>query len=340
VSGNSFWYDLIHPQTADLGRPQTWRDWATKTYYPTMKDVGSAALDDVSFGTADLGQAAAIGESVDAIRKRTAASQAALGPMGPVINALTYAVPGLGEAKAVAVPGRAISALAKATRPALGRYGAAAAEGGAANAASSIGHQVGGENGIDWSKVGIDTATGAAVGPVAQTVGDVTAPTVRRVADYVSGKPGRAAGAPWWEDLRHRSLAGENITPDLSRVQQTLRPGSAGDRAIQDVSDAAAASIEPGWMSKGARAATTLGAGGYGLLKSGGWGGLAGMAGADRFNAALTDPIARFVNRADRKINVNQAFDQFYPAMRDSPVTTNVEPWADALRQLSIGGVR
>src|SRR4029077_13790813 len=46
-TGNSFWYDTFHQPPADLSRPQTWRDWATKTYSPTATDYGNAALDDV-----------------------------------------------------------------------------------------------------------------------------------------------------------------------------------------------------------------------------------------------------------------------------------------------------
>ena len=35
----TFFHDVIHPQPANLSRPQTWRDWGTKTYSPTLKQA-------------------------------------------------------------------------------------------------------------------------------------------------------------------------------------------------------------------------------------------------------------------------------------------------------------
>jgi hypothetical protein len=114
-------YDVIHPQPADLSRPQSWRDWATKAYSPTGTDYSNAALDDLSMGSADYGQSKLTGENIDAIRARTARSQAALGPMGPIVNAATY----------VAGPGKILGPLAAlgkgAVRGLAGRRGQARA---------------------------------------------------------------------------------------------------------------------------------------------------------------------------------------------------------------------
>jgi hypothetical protein len=45
---SGLFHDMLNPKPADLSRPQTWRDWGTKTYSPSMSDVGNAALDDVT----------------------------------------------------------------------------------------------------------------------------------------------------------------------------------------------------------------------------------------------------------------------------------------------------
>jgi hypothetical protein len=66
---------------------------ATKTYSPTAQDYGNAALDDVAMGLAAYAQSKHTGEDVAKIRERMARSQAALGPMEPVVNALTYILP-------------------------------------------------------------------------------------------------------------------------------------------------------------------------------------------------------------------------------------------------------
>jgi hypothetical protein len=337
-SGQGFWYDVLHPQPANLSRPQTWRDWATKTYDPSAKDVGSAALDDASFGFADPIQSYATGEDVNAIRARTAQSQAAMGPAGPLVNALTYAVPGGGEVKALATPGKYLGKAAQLTRPYLGRYGAAATEGGAATALSAVGH--GDEDPIS---VGEKAVLGAGIGTGGQVVGDVTGAAIRRVADYVQGLPGRGVtptSSPL-EDLRQRALSGEDVRPEIAAHQSAEVPGSPEHTALGNINQALGQSTEPG---VGANILKQGGAGtaGYLGLQSplGWWGAVTGAGSAETLGGKVIDPIARGVNTIDRQINVNQAFDQAYPAFGAASPTTNLQPWADTWRQLAIGGSR
>ena len=312
-SQNSFLYDVFHSQPADLSRPQTWRDWFTKTYDPSVKQVGTAALDDFSFGGADWAQSKYTGENIADIRARTADAQAALGPMGPIINAATYMAPGLGESKlAFAVPGRLISKGAQKLAPTIGRYGAAAAEGGTATGLSSAVHQ-GGADTFDIDKVIKDTAKGVALGVAGQGLGDVTAPAVQRVADYVSGKPGR--GAEQW-DWRTRAAAGDPILPAEVAVQQAVLPADhPAQPALSKVQGALAQSTQPGLVADAA-----TGAGGFGVNYALGgadnaaanWLSTAGPAAFSRFGV---NPVARTVNQFDRNLNVGQSLDQLYPAL-------------------------
>ena len=122
-----FWYDTFHPQPADLSHPQSWRDWATKTYTPTATDYGSTAADDFTMGGADYGQSKTTGESVEAIRARTEASRRALGPMAPIVGAASYvAGPGkiLGPLAAI---GKGAKTAVKAVRAGVEAFGAGAA---------------------------------------------------------------------------------------------------------------------------------------------------------------------------------------------------------------------
>ena len=185
---SGLWHDMVNPQAANLDRPQTWRDWVTKTYSPNASDVGRAALDDVTFGFADPTRAYLTGENVADLRARTADSQAALGPMGAVINAGTYALPGGVVAKGLGAVGKAGKVAG-----ALGRYGAGAVEGGAASGTSSLGHQVGEH--VDPLKIAEDTAKGAAFGVGGQIIGDAAAAAARNVSNYVRGSPGRKGRA-------------------------------------------------------------------------------------------------------------------------------------------------
>jgi hypothetical protein len=326
---NSFLYDVFHPQPADLNRPQTWRDWATKTYSPTVAQGGRAALDDVSFGGADWVRSKLTGENIADLRAQTADAQAALGPMGPVINAATYMAPG--------APGRLISKGAGKLASVVGRYGAAAAEGGAASGTSSAVHQAGSDT-FDIDKVIKDTAKGVALGTAAQGVGDVTAPAVQRVGDYVTGKPG-AAGEQW--DWRTRAAAGDSTLPDdISLHQAVLPPDHPAQPGLAKLQGALAQSTEPGVVADASTGALGFGVN-YALGGAGNaaadWASAAGPAIYSRF---ATNPVARGINTYDRNINIGQSLDQLYPALYPKASTTNVSGWADSLRDLTTGGQR
>jgi hypothetical protein len=53
-------------------------------------------------------------------------------------------------------------------------------------------------------------------------------------------------------------------------------------------------------------------------------------------------PGAKAINTVDRNINVGQALDQLYPALYGPQKTPALDTsgWANAIRQLSIGGER
>ena len=334
ATGNSIFWDMFHPTDADLSRPQTWHDWLTKTYSPSASDVGKAALDDASFGTADYLQSKITGENVANIRARTADAQAAMGPMGPVVNALTYAVPGAGVAKGV----EAVGAAGK-LAGAVGRYGAGALEGGAANAASSVGHQAGGY--IDPLKVAKDTATGAAFGVGGQAAGDVAAAAARNVSNYVRGSPGRGGEAWNW---RERAAAGDPTLPgDIANQQVFRQPNDPVQAPLAKTQDALAQSVEPGLGFNTLAAGTGAAASALGVNEGLNWaeaitpGGVAGFT-----TKKIGEPAARMVNTADRNINVGQSLDQLYPALYglQSPPALDTSGWADWLRQGAIGGER
>jgi hypothetical protein len=330
-SQDSIWYDMFHPRPADLSRPQTWTDWATKTYSPTVAQGGRAALDDVSFGGADWARSKLTGENIADLRAQTADAQAALGPMGPIVNAATYMAPG--------APGRLISKGAGKLASVVGRYGAAAAEGGAASGLSSAVHQ-GGSDTFDIDKVIKDTAKGVALGTAAQGVGDVTAPAVQRVGDYVTGKPGTAS-EQW--DWRTRAAAGDPTLPNDVNLQQAASPpNDPAQPGLAKLQGALAQPTEPGSVAD----AATAGAG-FGVNYA--------LGGADNpvanwVSAGLPalysrfggNPAARAINTYDRNINVGQALDQLYPALypKQGASTTNVSGWADSLRDLTTGGQR
>jgi hypothetical protein len=327
---NSFLYDVFHPQPADLNRPQSWRDWATKTYSPTVAQGGRAALDDVSFGGADWARSKLTGENIADLRAQTADAQAALGPMGPVINAATYMAPG--------APGRLISKGAGKLASTIGRYGAAAAEGGAASGLSSAVHQ-GGADTFDIDKVIKDTAKGVALGTAAQGIGDVTAPAVQRVGDYVTGKPG-TAGEQW--DWRTRAAAGDSTLPDdISLHQATLPPDHPAQPGLAKLQGALAQSTAPGSVADTATAGAGFGVNyifGGGDNAAANWASTVGPAAISRLTV---NPAAKAINVYDRNINVGQALDQLYgPLQNTKPSTTNVSGWADSLRDLTTGGQR
>jgi hypothetical protein len=331
---SGLWHDIIHPQAANLDRPQTWRDWATKTYSPSVSDVGRAALDDVSFGTADYARSKLTGENIADLRARTADAQAAMGPMGPVVNALTYVVPGAGVAKGLEAAGAAGKVAG-----ALGRYGAGALEGAAANATSSVGHQAGGY--IDPLKVAKDTATGAVFGVGGQAVGDLAASAVRNVSNYVRGSPGRG-GEQW--DWRTRAASGDpTVQSDVAISRETLPSDHPAQPALAKTQAALNQSIEPGRMAD-AIYGTTGAIGGYmgvppdyALL-----GGVGGLTAGGVTKQMFGTPGARAINTLDRNINVGQSLDQLYPALYGPHTTPALDTsgWANVLRQGAIGGER
>lgn len=334
-------HDVIHPQAANLDRPQTWRDWVTKTYSPTATDFGNAALDDVSFGGADYAQSKITGEPIGDIRARTANSQAAMGPMGPVLNAATYAVPGGGEVKMLATPGKYIGKAAQYLAPKIGRYGAAAAEGGTAAATSSIGHQVGDPNGIDALKVAKDTAKGVAGGVLFQGAGDVTAPAIQRVGTYVTGKPG--TGAEQW-DWRTRAAAGDPTLPAEVATQQAVLPADhPAQPALAKTQGALAQTTDPGYAAHLTQGLVGAGAAKLGIgehidpaLSMLGVGSLGALT-----SKVVGNPLATGINTFDRNINVGQSMDQLYPALTGNKASvTDTSGWANALRQGWIGGDR
>lgn len=338
-------YDTFHPQPANLDRPQTWRDWVTKTYAPTPQDYGNAALDDISFGGADLAQAKLGGGNLADIRARTANSQAALGPMGPIVNALTYAIPGTGEMKMVATPGKFIGKAAQYLAPKVGRYGAAAAEGGTASALSSIGHQAGNPDGIDALQVAKDTAKGAAGGVLFQGAGDVTAPAIQRVGTYVTGKPG-TGGEQWpggtnWRDRATNDP--DSVRADAAAQQALLPADDPAQPALAKVQGALAQSTDPGYAAHLTQGLVGAGAAKFGVgdhidpfLSMAGVGSVGALT-----SKLVGNPAATAINTFDRNTNLGQSFDQLYPALTgNKAAVTDTSGWANALRQGWAGGER
>ena len=259
-----------------------------------------------------------------------------MGPMGPVINALTYAVPGAGVAK-----GLEAAELGGKVAGALGRYGAGALEGGAASGTSSIGHQAGDPNGIDALKVAKDAGTGAVFGVGGQAAGDAAAAAVRNVSNYVRGSPGRG-GEQW--DWRDRAAVGDPTLRTDMAAESALRPSDdPAQPALARTQAALGQSVEPGRMADAIYGATgTLG--GYlgappdlQIL-----GGIGGLTAGGVTKAMFGAPGAKAINTVDRNINVGQSLDQLYPAMYgpQSPPALDTSGWADALRQLTIGSER
>ena len=314
-TGNSVWYDMFHPQAADLSHPQSWRDWATKTYSPTATDYGNAALDDVSMGSADYGQSKLTGENVAAIRARTAASQAALGPMGPIVNAATYvAGPGkiLGPLAAI---GKGAKAGVKAVRAGVEAFGA--------GAASSEGHDLGSDKdqttrAVDAAKEGLETVP---FGVAGNWAGRGTAKVFQSGFDSAQGAPGRA-GDPWFGDMRKASARGEDISPAVQQFQQdtgydmspVLDAQKIGTGPITDLT------------RKGANLAGRVVAGKlqpltYFSSKPGELGEWAHDKVVDRI----------------RNYSTQNAFDQVYPNVAGSPLHADTSGWERAIRQGMIG---
>ena len=334
---SGLWNDVTHPQAANLDRPQTWRDWITKTYSPSATDVGRSALDDVSFGTADWARSKMTGENLADLRARTSDSQAAMGPMGPALNAATYIIPGAGVAKGLEAAGAAGKVAG-----ALGRYGAGALEGGVASGTSSVGHQAGGY--IDPVKVAKDTAFGAAGGALFQGIGDAAGAAGQRVANYVTGKGGRASEQwPGGTSWRERAKANDPTLPDdINLYQRTLPADDPAQPALSKTQNAFDQSIEPGLGFNAVAGATGIGAGALGINEGLHWAEAITPGGVAGFTASkIGQPAARAVNRIDRNINVGQSMDQLYPALTQNPASvTDTSGWANAIRRGWIGGER
>lgn len=240
-------------------------------------------------------------------------------------------------------PGKILGPLAGKLAPTIGRYGAAAFEGGAGSALNSAGNQAGNPNGpnftgIDPYSVARDAGWGSVAGIGGQAAGDVAAAAARPGMDIVKGLPGR--GGELW-DWRTRYNAGEDINPLIDRYQQYAPPGGPEDVALTKLRSAVNQSVEPGVAAKTVAGVGTLGSGWLGLEHSlsSPW---AEAAGAGTIAGAASKwglmPAAKLVNRVDRYINTGQAFDQAYPALTAQPAaTTDTSGWADALRQAWIG---
>jgi hypothetical protein len=319
--------------------------WMNKTYHPSVSQVGRAALDDVSFGFADPIRSKLTGENVDDLRKQSADAQAAMGPAGYVMNAATYALPGLGEGKAfVAAPAKILGAVTKRLAPYIGRYGAAGTEAAAVNAISTAGHEVANPNGpnftgIDPYHVAWNSALGFPLGVGGQALGDTVAAGSRPVLDWMTRKGGRSS-EQWPSDWRQRAATGDaTLQPDIQAAQTLTPPGPTRD-ALGDLNTALRQSTAPG---PGARALQA------GALAGGSWAGfshlnslLEGFGGAG-LGTLLADrvvgPLASGVNTIDRNINVGQAFDRLYPMYTGArPPTTDMSAWAPFIRQSVIGG--
>jgi hypothetical protein len=318
-TGNSVFYDMFHPQAADLSHPQSWRDWATKTYSPTATDYGNAALDDVSMGSADYGQSKLTGENVAAIRARTAASQAALGPMGPIVNAATY----------VAGPGKILGPLAAIGKGAKAgvKAGRAGVEAFGAGAASSEGHDLGSDKdqttrAWDAAKEGAETVP---FGVAGNWAGRGTAKVFQSGFDSAQGAPGRA-GDPWFGDMRKASAQGQDISPAVQQFQQDTGYDMSPVTDAQKIGTGPLTDLTRKGANLAGRVAATHvpGVGQMSWFSSkpgelGEW--------------AHDKVVDRIRNYATQK-----AFDQVYPNVAGSPLHADTSGWSNAIRQGFIGG--
>jgi hypothetical protein len=95
-----WWSDLRKNEPADVSRPQTWYDWATKTYSPSPQDFAKTFADAWTYGQAPTaswlaqkgGAQVPASLSPEAIRAQTEAASRAGGPMSPVVQGLGYAL--------------------------------------------------------------------------------------------------------------------------------------------------------------------------------------------------------------------------------------------------------
>jgi hypothetical protein len=316
AAGNSVWYDMFHPQAADLSRPQSWRDWATKTYSPSLKDFGSAAADDVSMGSADYAQSKLSGEDIAKIRQRTAQSKEALGPMGPIVNAASY----------VAGPGKVLGPLAAIGKGAkVGvKAGRAALEGFGAGAISSEGHDLGSDKDFnqrawDAAKQGTESAV---LGVGGNWLGRGTARVFRPGFDAAQGAPGRAGDLSFY-DMRKASAQGQNISPAVEQFQRDTGHDMSGVLAAQKVGTGPISDL----TRKGANLTGRVIAGKVQPLTY-----LSSKPG-ELGEWAHDKVMDRVRNYATQK-----AFDQIYPNVAGSPLHADTGGWVKAIQQGMIGG--
>lgn len=228
-------------------------------------------------------------------------------------------------------PGKLLGPLAGKAAPYIGRYGAAALEGGLGSTAYSVGQ---GET--DPWKIAKNAALPMAGGIAGQAIGDLTAPLIRRISDYVRDLPGRA-GDTAFKDWRQRA-GKEDISPEISDFKVIYPSGSPANQALSQAQKAAAQPIEPGWGAEAVKKGLTAAATGLGVHTFG-LPGIATIAPAEAAGKYIVDPIARRLNAWGRSSAVNQALDQAWPQVFNrGPLTTDVQPWTRALRQLGIGG--
>ena len=180
-TGNALWDFMTRP--------------IAKTEDPlsAARDYGSAILDAATFGGADKLQSVATGEDVNAIRARTAAAHADLGPMDYAATTLGYAAgPGkiLGPLARWGV-GAAAPSVAAVGAPVAARIaggvGAGALESGAAAGLGTAGH---GGSASDIAKnAALGTAIGAGTGGLSAGFGALTGGPVGAAAAAGGPKP-------------------------------------------------------------------------------------------------------------------------------------------------------
>ena len=320
----------LHPEEQGWLSPSAWGNWASRNASENWQkastakgsDWANSALDDVTMGGADWAQHLYTGEPTESIRARTAASQAALGPLAS--NTLAAGSWALG-------PGKFIKPIVGAARLArMGGLGAAALEGSIYSGGSALGH---GEH--DVGIVAKDTAEGAVGGVAGRALGEgVIAPIVRRVKDYVKGYPGRPGdtvyGGARTDLATDPDAAAPAIQTDAARQQAFQTPGTDEYKALERVKQYAGTSTEPGWAAKAG-----------GMLTGDVAGAIAGKlpnvpllsdaitAGGAWTGKNVINPIARTANTWDRNVSVNNALDELYRTQMGAPVTGSTVNWSD-----------
>ena len=293
--------------------------------------TGSAA-DYLTGKAGELARSFGISNTTPSVAQLRAETKQDRADVGPVVSALADTagyMTGVGK-----VLGPAAGKLA----PVAGRYGAAAVEGAAANAIDVAGSHLGSDQPLNLWDAGKHIVAGGVAGVAGQGVGDLTAPVIRRVGNFVQGLPGR--GGEQWD---WRTAADPQAKIDDYRVAAppaSVAPGSPQDKALADTSKALAQSTDPGMVAHLATGAGTTAAAKFGLtpyLDSISGLAEAGGFGAGGVSALVGNPIARGINTVDKNINVGQSFDKLYPALTGQPSTVDTSNWANLLRQGWIG---